>query len=213
MVAVTPPAATVEQTPLVEWRSAARAYRGSDVSGDLDVVAFYPGGALAAVIDGLGHGPEAAAASGAAAAVLRRQPAESVTGLMALCHQALLRTRGAVISLASFNAAAATVTWVGVGNVAGALLRRAPREFAARENLLSRAGVVGHRLPRLRAVSHPVRGGDVLILASDGIKTAFNRGLTPDRSIDDIAKGILLDHGRDDDDALVLVVLCSGMPP
>src|SRR6202790_3048400 len=113
MAAMTPDAE--ERTPLVQWRTATRPYGGEAVSGDLDVVACYPGGVLAAVIDGLGHGPKAAAAAGAAAAVLRRQPGETVMDLMGLCHEALRRTRGAVISLASFNAAAATVTWLGVG--------------------------------------------------------------------------------------------------
>ncbi len=199
--------------PLVQWRAATRPYGGEDVSGDLEVVACYPGGALAAVIDGLGHGPKAALAARAAAAVLRRQPGETVTDLMTLCHEALRQTRGAVISLASFNAASATVTWVGVGNVAGVLLRRAPLPLPASETLLSRAGVVGYRLPRLRAACLSVRRGDLVVLATDGIKGVINRGLTVDRSIEDIATGILREHGRITDDALVLVVLCSGMPP
>jgi negative regulator of sigma-B (phosphoserine phosphatase) len=202
-----------EHTPLVQWRTATRPYGGEMVSGDLDVVACYPGGALAAVIDGLGHGPKAAMAAHAAAAVLRRQPGETVTNLMTLCHEALRQTRGAVISLASFDAASATVTWLGVGNVAGVLLRRAPRSLPAREALMSRGGVVGYRLPRLRATSLPVRRGDLVVLATDGIKGDFDHGLTADRSFDDIATDIMLEYGRTTDDALVLVVLCSGMPP
>jgi serine phosphatase RsbU (regulator of sigma subunit) len=198
---------------LVQWRAAARAYGGAGVSGDLEVVACYPGGVLAAVIDGLGHGPEAAAAARAAEEVLRQRPGETVTDLMALCHEALRRTRGAVISLASFDAASATLTWLGVGNVAGVLLRLSPGALPEREGLLSRGGVVGFRLPRLRAISLPVRRGDVLVFATDGIKADFHRDLTPARSIDDLAAWILLEHGRTTDDALVLVVLCSGMPP
>jgi hypothetical protein len=31
--------------PLVQWRAATRPYGGEDVSGDLEVVACYPGGA------------------------------------------------------------------------------------------------------------------------------------------------------------------------
>ena len=176
-------------------------------------MAYFPGGALAAVIDGLGHGPKAAAAAHAAAAVLRMRPDETVTDLMAMCHIALRQTRGAVISLASFDAATASVTWLGVGNVAGVLLRRAPMTLPAREGLTSRGGVVGFRMPPLRATCLSVRRGDLLVLATDGIKADFNQGLSIDRSIDEIAAGILHEHGRTTDDALVLVVLCSGMPP
>jgi hypothetical protein len=201
------------QTPLVEWCTAGRAYEGAALSGDLDVVACYPGGVLAAVIDGLGHGPEAAATARVAEAVLRQRPDETVMGLMELCHTALRGTRGAAISIASFNAAAATVTWLGVGDVAGVLLRLAPAELPRREGLITRGGVVGYRLPRLRAISLSVRRGDLLVLATDGIKTSFSAGLAPDRSIHEIAANILRDHGRATDDALALVVLCSGMPP
>jgi phosphoserine phosphatase RsbX len=211
VVAVTSPPRAEEQTPLVQWHAAGRAYGGADISGDLEVVAFFPGGALTAVIDGLGHGPEAAAAADAAAVVLRRQPGETVTDLMTLCHEALRRTRGAVISLASFDAASGTVTWLGVGNVAGLLLRLAPLALPAREGLVTRGGVVGYRLPPLRPTSLPVSRGDVLVLATDGIRTDFNHGLMPRRSIENIAASILIDHGRVNDDALVLAVLYSGV--
>jgi phosphoserine phosphatase RsbX len=213
MAAMTPPSDIGEGVPLIEWYAATRPFDGALVSGDLEVVVYYPGGALVAVIDGLGHGPEAAQAAGVAAAVLRQRAAEPVADLMGLCHEALRPTRGAVISLASFNAATSTVTWLGVGNVAGLLLRHAPRELPAREDLLLRPGVVGYRIPRLRPARHSVRRGDLVVLASDGIKTNFNRGLATGRPIDAIATGILHHYGRANDDALVLVVLCSGMPP
>ena len=47
------------------------AIEGEQRSGDLAVFAPYPSGGLAAVIDGLGHGDEAADASAAAAEVIR----------------------------------------------------------------------------------------------------------------------------------------------
>jgi serine/threonine protein phosphatase PrpC len=209
---IRPPAAGGEP-PLIEWCTAGRAIDGGAVSGDLHVVECFPGGALVAVIDGLGHGPEAALAAQEAAVVLRRQPAETVTVLITACHQALRRTRGAVISLASFDAASATMTWSGVGNVAGLFVRRTPRALPAREGLVARGGVVGYRLPALRATSLPIRRGDLLLLTTDGIGSDFNREVMPDRPINDLAQGILRDHGRSNDDALVLAVLCRGVPP
>jgi negative regulator of sigma-B (phosphoserine phosphatase) len=197
---------------LVQWCAAGRAIDGGAVSGDLHVVACFPGGALVALIDGLGHGPEAAVAAQAAAVVLRRQPHETITVLMTQCHAAMRRTRGAVINLASFNAASATMTWLGVGNVAALFVRRAPGTLPARQGLVSRGGVVGYRMPALRATSLPVHRGDLLVMTTDGIGSDFVREVMPGRGIDDIAGRILRDHGRANDDALVLAVSYEGMP-
>jgi phosphoserine phosphatase RsbX len=201
-----------EQISLVEWHAAARPYTGEAISGDLQVVAFYPGGVLAAAIDGLGHGAEAAMAAAAAASVLQQWPEAPVTDLMNRCHAALRSTRGAVISLASFDAASATVTWLGVGNVAGILLRRDPSAKPAREGLISRGGVVGFRLPPLRAAGLAIGRGDLLVLATDGIRSDFHHSLTADGSVKAIATDILLSHGRTNDDALVLAVRWTGGP-
>ena len=49
---------------LIEWASAGMPLSGNhNESGDLHLIARFPDGALAAVMDGLGHGPEAAFAS------------------------------------------------------------------------------------------------------------------------------------------------------
>jgi len=207
------PSAAGGELPLIEWCAAGRALNDGPVSGDLHVAEYFPGGALVAVIDGLGHGPEAAVAAQAAAVALRQQPDETLTVLMTLCHQALRRTRGAVISLASFNAATATVSWLGVGNVAGLFVRRSPGTLAAREGLVARGGVVGYRLPALREAKMPVLRGDLLVMATDGIGSDFNPDVTPDRPVEDIARRILRVHARSNDDALVLAVLYRGVPP
>jgi len=78
-----------ERPPMVEWAVGARALEGEPVSGDLHVVTPFPGGVLVAVMDGLGHGTEAAAAAEAAAEILRdhaqsRSPGSS-SGVMTRC--------------------------------------------------------------------------------------------------------------------------------
>ena len=84
----------------IEWGFAARALDGQTESGDLHFGTF-AGGALIAVIDGLGHGPAAALASQVAAATLDDHLGESVIALVEHGHAALQRTRGAVLSLAA----------------------------------------------------------------------------------------------------------------
>jgi hypothetical protein len=195
--------------PVVEWGAAGFALEGG-ASGDVHVVAAFPGGALAAVIDGLGHGPEAAAAANLAASVLEASPADPVDALLARCHEALRRTRGAVASLASFDARTASVTWAGVGNVEGFLLRADPAVRPAREAITLRGGIVGYQLPAPRLAAVPVARGDVLVLATDGLRSGFGDGLSAAAPPQEMADAILARHARGSDDALVLVVRYLG---
>src|SRR5688572_15062635 len=88
---------------LLQWAVASRTLAGERVSGDLHVVRSFEGGTLVAVIDGLGHGPDAAVASEAAAEVLSARPGGDIAELVRLCHQRLRPTRGVAMSLASFD--------------------------------------------------------------------------------------------------------------
>src|SRR5437773_929428 len=78
---------------------------GETESGDLHLVKSVGSGVLAAVVDGLGHGAEAASAARAAVAVLERHAGESPLPLLQRCHRALIGTRGVVLSLAFFDGA------------------------------------------------------------------------------------------------------------
>src|SRR5437764_14087643 len=53
-----------------------------------------------------------------------RHAEDSVILLVGRCHKRLRSTRGVVMSLASFDARESIMTWIGIGNVAGLLLRR-----------------------------------------------------------------------------------------
>ena len=202
-----------EPPPLIEWGVAAQPLEGEAESGDLHVVQPFPNGVLVAAVDGLGHGPEAAAAARSAVAILKDCAHEPVISLVKRCHERLIRTRGAVMSLAMFNALDNTMTWLGVGNVEGVLLRADAAADPPRENVLLRSGVVGYQLPALHASILPVTRGDVLILATDGIRG----GIVEDVSLSDppqrIAEQILARRATGMDDALVLVARYLGHEP
>jgi serine/threonine protein phosphatase PrpC len=194
---------------VLEWAFAGAGLGGHE-SGDAHVVAGFPGGALAAVIDGLGHGPDAAEAARAAARVLEAFAGEPVTELLFRCHEELRRTRGAVMSLASFDAAGSAMTWTGIGNVEALLLRGGAGP--AREALTPRGGVVGYQLPAPRATTVPVAPGDTLVMATDGIRSSFVAGLAraPKGTPQELADAIFAGHARGSDDALVLVARYRG---
>lgn len=195
---------------VVEWAATSRALAGEPISGDLHLVALFEGGALAAVIDGLGHGPEAAAAARAAAAVLSLRPEAPIAELMQLCHEELRRTRGAVLSLASFDAARGVVTWAGVGDVEGVLLRAEERSTGGRQTIMLRNGVVGYQMQPPRTAIWPVATGDILIFATDGVRHGFTTTVAGDRTLQKVADDIIADYGRSTDDALTLVVRYLG---
>jgi phosphoserine phosphatase RsbX len=198
--------------PLIDWGFATAVRAGEQESGDLHVVKPVGSDVLVAVVDGLGHGAEAAAAALAALAVLNRHAGDPLGRLVQRCHEALVGTRGVVMSVARFDRAAATMTWLGIGNVEGVLLRADPGSRPARATLLTRGGIVGSELPELRAEVLSVAPRDTLIFATDGVETPFGADLPADASPSDLAGRILARHGKGTDDALVLVARYAGGP-
>jgi len=195
----------------IEWAFAARPLRGEIESGDLHVVAAFPGGVLIAVLDGLGHGPEAALASRIAAATLRDNLGEPVTALMERCHDALHGTRGVVLSLALIEPQGREMTWIGIGNVDATLYRTGSVPLR-RESLPHRGGVVGYQLPQLRATTLPLAMGDTLVFATDGISGGFSAESPLGWHPQDAADHILRTYAKDSDDALVVVARTIGDP-
>jgi len=202
----------VSRAPLIEWGVATLALPGEAQSGDLHLVKPVGTGVLVAVVDGLGHGADAATAAQAAVATLERHATESTVALVERCHRALKGTRGVVMSVALLARPEHSMTWLGVGNVEGWLLYGdgAPRSGSPRASLVTRGGIVGSELPRLHPVVLPIAPGDMLIFATDGIREGFAEGLPPEATPQQLADQILARHGKGTDDALVLVARYLG---
>lgn len=201
------------RTSALEWGVAAATIPGETESGDSYVVEAFDQGVLVAVIDGLGHGVPAAEAARAAASLICKNAGESVIKLVQQCDRQLLGTRGVVMSLASIDTSNERVTWVGVGNVDGFLFRADLSHESTSQYLHASPGVVGARLPTLRAAVVPIAQGDTLILVTDGIRGGFNEGLSLKFSPQRIADSILAQHRLQTDDALVLVARLEGLNP
>jgi serine/threonine protein phosphatase PrpC len=192
----------------LEWGAAVVALDGETESGDSYLVCSSPQGLLIAAIDGLGHGAKAAAVSRIAIEVLERHATESLDSLLLRCHEALQPTRGATISLATFNTLDATITWLGVGNVDGHLWR-ADRSVPD-EKLLLRGGVVGLQLPTLQTTVHALSRGDLLVFVSDGVSSDFARIVDITATTQSIAEQILANGRKGTDDAMAIVVRYRG---
>lgn len=188
----------------LEWSAAMAALPGESESGDHYVARRVGARTLFGVIDGLGHGSEAAIASRTAADTLDRFASDSLPNLLEHCHRTLRPTRGATISLGVIDDHDATLTWLGVGNVEGNVLRA--ERGVPNEKLLLRSGVVGSHLPTLYTATLTLHNRDLVIFTSDGIASDFTEVLNTEGTSQTIAERILANSNRGTDDALVLVV-------
>ena len=179
--------------------------------GDLSVANYSAGRALVAAIDGIGHGQNAAAAARTAATILESFPDDSLISQVQKCHDALRGTRGAVLSLALIDLQHSTLTWLGVGNVQGVLLRSTNASHFPNETLLLRPGVLGLQLPHLQTATIPIFPGDTFAFATDGIQSDFSNDLFLHESPQRSADRILAKHCKGNDDALIFVVRYAGI--
>ena len=199
---------------LLEYGVASVTAPDQEESGDRHLVKTIPGGALVAAVDGLGHGAEAAIAARMAIAVLETYAKDIATSdsgsLVRRCHEHLKTTRGAVLSLGIINGAENTLSWLGVGNVEGVLLRSGSAPAMASEPLRLRPGILGCRLPPLQSQVLPVAPGDLVIFATDGIRSDFGCQFTLEEHPREIAEYISSNFRKGCDDGLVLVARYQG---
>ena len=189
---------------------AGTALAGEERSGDLAVFAGYDGGALVAVLDGLGHGGPAADASAIAAEVIHEHRSAPAAELLAHCHAALRKTRGVVMTLARFDLERRELAWAGVGNVDARLVRGAAVYGDRHESALVLGGVVGYNLPSVRPSVMELRPGDAVAFATDGIEPDYSYSLAPGLPAQRLAERILERHAKGIDDALAVVVRYVG---
>ena len=179
-------------------------FEGESRSGDLAVFVPTRSGALACLIDGLGHGPEAADAAEACAEIVRTHADWAAQELLEACHEALIDTRGVVMTAAWFDLERETLVWAGVGNVDARLVRSGPE--LREEVALVFGGVLGYRMPRVRPATMPLERGDLLVMITDGIDAAISPALAAGGAAQALADRILASHGKGNDDELALVV-------
>ena len=199
------PVGSPTSTALIEWGVASRTLPGETVSGDLHIVHETDAGVLVGVVDALGHGSEAGVAAELAVATLTRHAHEPLVPLLQRCHQALIGTRGVVMSLAWFSRTDRTMIWLGVGDVEGEIIFSDPNLQPSKTALVTRGGIIGARLPVARPWVIPVSSGDILIFSTDGIRSGYVNGVAPTGPPQRIADQILDRFGKMTDDALVLV--------
>jgi hypothetical protein len=174
--------------------------------GDAHLVSVGAKSVLVAVVDGLGHGPDAATATRSALRVLERHPDDELVALLTRCHVAASGTRGIVMSMARFDWGRRSLDWVGVGNVQGILIRGDDRAAKPREHLIPGHGLVGYRMPSMTSSVRPFVEGDLLIMSTDGVGPGIAEDSVPPVPAKDVAQRLVERYATRKDDALVLAV-------
>lgn len=198
---------------MVEYGVSKFVLPGQSESGDHHLVCCNRNGILVAAIDGMGHGEEAGNAAKVAATLLRSVADQPIIYMMERCHEKLRATRGVVLSLAFIDHEHGMMTWLGVGNVQGVLVRSDTRKGNGQETLLLRAGIVGSQLPALQATVLPIARGDTLFFVTDGVRSDFSVSLSARENPQRAADRILEQYRSGNDDALVLVTRITGIIP
>jgi anti-sigma regulatory factor (Ser/Thr protein kinase) len=164
----------------------------------------------AVVVDGLGHGTAASAASRAALSVFNERPVADPGEFVRQAHEAMRATRGGVLGVCVIVPERDELIYAGVGNVVG-------RVLLGREGhgLVNREGTLGTQLPapRPRVAGYRWAPGATLVLTSDGIRGHWDMSSYPGLLAHDpavIAAVLHRDNERTTDDATVLVVRDSG---
>jgi anti-sigma regulatory factor (Ser/Thr protein kinase) len=156
------------------------------------------------VVDGSGHGAGAALAAAAARSVFERHQTLDSVRLVQMIHDALKPTRGAAIAIARIDGEHRLVRFVGIGNIAGALVSQ-----GGLRRMVSHNGTAGHIASRIREFTYPYAGAPTVILHSDGLSAKWNLDTYPGLAAahPSLIAGVLFRaYRRERDDACVAVM-------
>jgi serine phosphatase RsbU (regulator of sigma subunit) len=186
----------------MEFGVVSRPHPAYEVNGDAHMVERRDNFILVSIVDGLGHGPDAAKASRRAIEVLAGNDWGNVADLLRKCHYALQPTRGAAMALARIDLNQARLTYCGVGNIEARLIGRTS------SRPISYNGIVGSILPHFQVFEYSFQPGDLVLMHSDGISARFDLKQYPHvttQPVQLLAEAIARDWARPHDDATIII--------
>ena len=156
------------------------------------------------LVDGLGHGPEAAKAAQAATEAFAEAPGREVRDALQQLHQRLQSTRGAAVCVLKLDTEGESIAWSGAGNIVGRVL-----SGIFDKGILTQHGTAGMQIRKPEAATMELPPHALVVLHSDGIETRWQADrirplLQKDPTL--VAAVLLRDHTRHRDDATVVVL-------
>jgi hypothetical protein len=180
------------------------AISGESTSGDAWSMISTPSRLYVLLVDGLGHGPGAAAAAAIGIDTFAPNAQGGPAQALAALDVAMRGSRGAAASVAYVDSAARTLRFSGVGNVDG----RVHFGLQSTAHLLPQNGIVGHTMPTPRVQHADWPPQSRLVMHSDGVSSRWRLDAYPglESAHPAIVAGVLCrDFGRDRDDVSVIV--------
>jgi anti-sigma regulatory factor (Ser/Thr protein kinase) len=176
--------------------------RGEVVCGDGYAVHQEADFSSVMVVDGLGHGPEAAACADAAKEAFLETAREHPAEIFDALHAALRALRGAAAVVARFDPHRRVIRYYGIGNIAGLVYSKKDSK-----HMVSQPGIVGHNSRNVREFTYDWPVGSMVLLYSDGISTHWSLADYDELLVRDpalVAAVLYRDLARGRDDATVL---------
>ncbi|WDI44531.1 SpoIIE family protein phosphatase [Bremerella sp. P1] len=188
----------------LETGSFVRTAAGHFVGGDLAIVRPDEDYLFLALVDVLGHGPQAySTALELEEAILGWDDTFDILALMKALHVHQKHGRGAVISLCTIESLTGEVRYVGIGNATCRTMGLHPH------HMLTREGVVGHTLRTPSIERMTLDQHDILLLYSDGVSSHFEVQEPCQlffEPLDNVARRVVEQFGRGHDDASCIAV-------
>ncbi len=187
----------------IEIASFARPYLGQRVSGDTVVIEHRDDILFLAIVDALGHGPQANAVANKAEQFLCNNWSSDVLDTMQRLHSDLKETIGAGAGLCVMDRITRKARYIGVGNTV-------LRTFGSQATrLISSDGIIGSRFrtPAVQTVSLNESG--IILMYTDGVSDRFDVEQYPQihhHSASAIARKIVDSFGKPYDDATCMAI-------
>ena len=187
----------------LEVASFARPCLGERVSGDAVVIEHRDDILFLAMVDALGHGPQANAVANRAERFLRNGWSSDVLDTMHRLHSELKGTIGAAAGLCVLDRVTREVRYAGVGNIV-------LRSFGSQATrFISTDGIIGSRFRTPAVQAAKLNESGILLLYTDGVSDHFDVEQYPQiryHSAAAIARKVVAGFGKPYDDATCMAM-------
>ncbi|MCK4235830.1 MAG: SpoIIE family protein phosphatase, partial [Candidatus Krumholzibacteria bacterium] len=181
-----------------------RPFPGHNANGDSYFISDENDDLLVAVADGLGHGPDAEAASKEAIEYIRNNRRKELDRIFPEIHEKLRKTRGAALTVVHLSCLDRSLAHTGIGNIE---IRMFPRDHSMP---VPQAGVLGvGTLPRIKVATFPFPKNGTLVMFSDGVSGRWDLDEKPELlrlHTTTLSHLLIRDYARPNNDATVVTV-------
>jgi hypothetical protein len=183
---------------------ASRPASGMHANGDAYFVKEWNGQTVMAVIDGLGHGGEASAASERTKEFLGTNYSENPKQIILALHAHLgNKSRGVAAELVRIDAVKRHLLFCGIGNTEVRIISEPPMHPASLD------GILGLNLRKAMEFEYPYNSLKAVVLHSDGISSRFDLSDYPAiyQKPQTVAEAIMTRWSKEYDDATIVIAM------